>query len=74
MVPVVSWQEFNGTSYDVWTKRWTGSSWTLIGSVLDRDVSKDAERPSLVLRTDNNPVVGWDEWDGLSETIYVKRF
>jgi hypothetical protein len=74
-IPVVSWQEWNGSSYDVWVKRFTGSSWTLIGvTALDNNLGKDAERPSLVLRSDNNPVVGWDEVEGSSETVFVKRF
>ncbi len=72
--PVVTWQEWNGNSYDVWVKRWTGSAWTLIANVADKNTSRDAERPSIVLKSDNNPIISWDEWDGLSENIYVKQF
>ncbi len=72
--PVVTWQEWNGSSYDVWVKRWIGSSWTLVASVADKNASRDAKRPSLVLKSDNNPIISWDEWDGVSENVYVKQF
>jgi hypothetical protein len=72
--PVVTWQEWNGTSFDVFVKRWTGSSWVLVANIIDKTPSRDAERPSLVVGTDNNPTIVWDEWDGSSETIYVRRF
>jgi hypothetical protein len=72
--PVVAWQEWNGSSYDVFVKRWTGSSWLLIATALDKTLARDAERPSLVLESDNNPLISWDEFDGTSETIYVKQF
>jgi hypothetical protein len=72
--PVVTWQEWNGSSYDVFVKRWTGSSWLPIATALDKTSARDAERPSLVLKSDNNPVLSWDEFDGTSETIYVKQF
>jgi hypothetical protein len=72
--PVVSWQEWNGSSYDVFVKRWTGSTWALVANVADKNLSRDAERPALVLKSDNNPIISWDEWDGTSENIYVRQF
>jgi hypothetical protein len=73
--PVVSWQEWNGSSYDVWVKRWTGGSWVQVSlAAADKTLSRHAERPSLVLKSDNNPIVSWDEDDNVSENIYVKQF
>jgi hypothetical protein len=73
--PVVTWQEWNGSSYDVWVKRWTGSTWTTVSTnALDKSLGKNAERPALVLKTDNNPIVSWDEDDGVSENVFVRRF
>jgi hypothetical protein len=79
--PVVTWQEFvshphsgPGSSYHVYVKRWTGSAWTLVANVVDKSVYQDAERPSLVLKSDNNPIISWDEWDGTSENVYVRQF
>jgi hypothetical protein len=73
--PVVTWQEFNGSSYDVFVKRWTGSSWAQITvNAVDKTLSRNAERPSLVLKSGNNPIISWDEEDGTSETIFVRQF
>jgi hypothetical protein len=73
--PVVSWQEWNGSSYDVFAKRWTGSTWVQITStVVDKNLSRNAERPALILKSDNNPIVSWDEEDGISDNIYVRQF
>jgi hypothetical protein len=73
--PVVTWQEWNGTSYDVFVKRWTGSSWSQITvNAVDKTLSRNAERPSLVLKSDNNPIISWDEEDGASENVFVRQF
>jgi hypothetical protein len=72
--PVVTWQEWNGSSYDVFVKRWTGSTWLLVATALDKTLPRDAERPAMVLKSDNNPILSWDEFDGTSETVYVKQF
>jgi hypothetical protein len=71
----VTWQEFNGSSYDVFVKRWTGSSWAQITvNAVDKTPSRNAERPSIVLKSDNNPVISWDEEDSTSENIFVRQF
>jgi hypothetical protein len=73
--PVVTWQEWNGSSYDVFVKRWTGSSWAQITvNPVDKTLSRNAERPSIVLKSDNNPIVSWDEEDGTSENVFVRQF
>jgi hypothetical protein len=73
--PVVTWQEWNGSSFDVFVKRWTGSTWIQITTVaVDKTLSRNAERPSLVLKSDNNPIISWDEEDGTSENIYVRQY
>jgi hypothetical protein len=73
--PVVTWQEWNGSSYDVFVKRWTGSGWTQITvNAVDKTLSRNAERPSIVLKSDNNPIIARDEEDGTSENILVRQF
>ncbi len=72
--PVVSWQEWNGSSYDVLVKRWTGTTWAFIAGEIDKNPSRSARRPSLVLKSNNAPILSWDEWDGVSENIYVRQF
>ena len=33
--PVVSWYEYDGTSYNIYVKRWNGSSWNSVGTIFD---------------------------------------
>jgi hypothetical protein len=73
--PVVTWQEWNGSSSDVFVKRWTGSSWAQITvNAADKTLSRNAERPGIVLESDNNPIISWDEEDGTSENVFVRQF
>jgi hypothetical protein len=73
--PVVSWSEFDGISYNIYVKRWNGSSWVQLGTILDVNASQNASTPSLVLLdTANNPMVSWSESDGVSDNIYVKKW
>jgi hypothetical protein len=73
--PVVTWQEGSSSNYNVFVKRWTGSSWVNVSSsALDKTLSRTAQRPAIVLKTNNNPIVAWDEADGSSENIYVEQY
>jgi hypothetical protein len=69
--PVVAWYEYDGTSFNIYVKRWNAGAWSLVGlNPLDVEPNKTADRPSLALDSSNNPVVAWREVDN----IYVKRF
>lgn len=73
--PVVAWQEQNGSSSDIYAKAWNGSSWVQISTTAaDKVPSNNAQRPSLVLKSDNTPIISWDEHDGRSENIYVRQY
>jgi hypothetical protein len=76
--PVVAWQEtVNGSSYDVFVKRWTGSAWEQISTTaIDNTPSKNARRPSLILNSNNNPIVSWDELYSSTEkeNVYIKQY
>jgi Bacterial Ig domain len=76
--PVVAWSENDGTSYNIYVKRWDGTAWASVGSgFLDVNPNLYAYEPSLVLDSSGNPVVAWYENDGTggaSYNIYVKRF
>jgi hypothetical protein len=76
--PMVAWREdlASGDS-NIYAKRWNGSSWVSLGNILDKLPSNPAGSPSLVIGTNNNPVVSWDEFDlPGSDTfnVYVKRW
>jgi hypothetical protein len=75
--PVVSWQEQNGASWDVYVKGWNGSSWVdAAPSAFDKVLSKNAQRPSLVLTSLNTAIVSWDEFAGTThfENVYVRQY
>lgn len=55
--PVITWQEKEGSSFDIYVKRWTGSSWVLVGNEVDRNIARHARRPSIVLKSNNNPII-----------------
>jgi hypothetical protein len=72
--PTVSWSEFDGTSRNIYVKRWNGSSWVQLGTFLDANTNQNAHNPSLALNSSGNPMVSWVESDGTSWNIYVKRW
>lgn len=72
--PVVTWQEGNSSNYNVYVKRWTGTAWANISSALDKTLAQTAQRPAIILKTNNNPIVAWDESDGTSTNILVKQY
>jgi hypothetical protein len=72
--PVVTWQENNGTSWDVFVKRWDGTSWVQIGDSLDISLAANAQHPVIDIGTDNNPVVAWYEETATTSRIYAKRW
>jgi hypothetical protein len=73
--PVVAWAETDGTSSNVYVKRWNGTAWDLVGNgFLDANANRNASDPSLVLDSGGNPAVAWSESDGTSSNVYVKRW
>lgn len=74
--PVVAWSEKDSASSNIYVKRWNGSSWVLLGSLLDIRADQEASVPSLKLDSSNNPVVAWQEnmSPNCCPNIYVKRW
>ena len=73
--PVVAWSESDATSYNAYVKRWNGTAWVLVGNgFLDVNTNRDALTPSLKLDSRGNPVVAWVELDGVSNSLYAKRW
>ena len=68
--PIVAWYEDVGTSFNIYAKEWNGTSWVPLGTTIDKTATRDAKDIVLVIRTDNRPVVAWEEVGN----IYVKRW
>ena len=73
--PIVAWQELNGLTTDVLVKRWTGSTWEWVGSEVDKSINRNAGQPAIAIRSDNNPIIIWNEYLRTFENnVYVSRF
>jgi len=71
--PAVAWFENDGTSNNIYVKRWDGASWLLQGSGLDTVLSQEAQHPKVAMDSLGYPVVVWQEQVGSAKRIYVKR-
>jgi Bacterial Ig-like domain len=75
--PVVAWSESYGrrkppASY---LKRWSGSSWALVGGgSVSRDPNPISSNPSVVLDSSDRPFVVLLESTGQNTPVFVKRF
>jgi hypothetical protein len=72
-VPYVAWEEFNGTAYQIYVKRFDGTAWVPVGSSLNHDATKPAGLPSIA-SVGGVPYVAWGESNGTVGEVYVKRF
>jgi hypothetical protein len=74
---VVVWEETDpntANAKNIYAKKWNGSSWTLLGNALDTNIADDVYQPVVAIDpTDNNPVVAWQEQDGVRK-VYVKKW
>jgi hypothetical protein len=69
--PVVAFTEASA-GFDVFVKRWTGSSWARIGDTVNGRTGL-ANSPRLALDGQGNPTVAWLENQG-SIKVFVKRW
>ncbi|RKG87722.1 hypothetical protein D7W82_12755 [Corallococcus sp. CA049B] len=76
--PLMTWSESDGTSKNVYVARWTGTTWSILGSGLSglAGVGTDATQPTLLVDSMNRPVVAWREvaGSGGSPQIFVRRW
>ena len=75
---VVAWQkEFDGMAMTTsMSKKYITNSWQDMGGLLDFSGGHSAVNSSITRKSNNNPVVAWDEDDAGSGTrnIYVKEW
>jgi hypothetical protein len=72
-VPVVAWGEYTGGVGKIYSARWNGSSWQMLGSGLSAGATS-AEIPSLQIFQNGDPVVAWQEGASGSRKIYVATY
>jgi hypothetical protein len=71
--PIVTWCEYNASSYNIYAKKWNGSSWTALGTSLVYDSTKISYNSSIAIDSSNNPIVAWDESDNGFD-VHVKKW
>ncbi len=76
--PVMAWSESDGTSKNIYVRRWNGTSWESFGNALNAvaTAGTHADMPALVLDAANLPIVVWEEMDATSgpTNLYGKRW
>jgi Bacterial Ig-like domain len=71
--PIVTWCEYNASSYNIYAKKWNGSSWTALGTSLVYDSTKISYNSSIAIDSSNNPIVAWDESNNGFD-VHVKKW
>jgi len=83
--PYVAWADRSGGNYEIYVRRWNGSSWEEVGAgsasgggISDKRDSSDY--PSVAIAPDGTPYVAWEDFydgedprNGYTE-IYVRRW
>lgn len=78
-VPYLAWYDSSGGDYEIYVRRWNGSTWQEVGagSAMGGGISDNSGNsylPSIAIASDGLPYVAWqDETPGPGE-IYVKRW
>jgi len=76
--PVVTWTDKTNGNYQIYLRRWNGSSWVeLGGSATGSGISGTtgtASAPSIALDPSGNPVVAWFDNSSGNYEIYVRRW
>jgi hypothetical protein len=72
-VPYVAWREGNGLPGLVRVARWSGSTWTAVGGVLNVDPTRNAFLPQIA-DVGGTPWAVWEETNGAAYQVRVKRW
>jgi hypothetical protein len=78
--PVIAWAESDGSSKNIYVRRWNGVDWEALGGALSAigGTNTPADHPALVVDGLNRPIVIWDEATTTSSTstinLYARRW
>ncbi len=71
--PYVAWQEAGMAASQIYVRRWNGTAWVQLGGSLNRDPSRAAAAPSIIV-IGAAPYVAWREAGSSGEQVYVARW
>jgi hypothetical protein len=79
--PVVAWENDGNGQWEIYVRRWNGSSWVEVGtgSASGVGISGDmfamvpiaSRRPSVALNAAGHPIVAWEEIEAGDSEVYV---
>jgi len=77
--PVIAWQDFSSGTFEIYIKRWDGTSWVEVGLDSSRkggisNTTGFSEFPSLALDSKGKPVVAWRDDSSGNDEIYIRRW
>ncbi len=76
--PVITWAESDGSSKNIYVRRWNGTTWESLGGALSAlsEANTPTDHPSLVLDALNRPVVVWEETAASNgpTNLYARRW
>ncbi|WP_223644854.1 Ig-like domain-containing protein [Corallococcus sp. EGB] len=76
--PVLAWVESDGLNKNVYVARWTGSTWSMLGTGLSglAGAGTDAVKPTLTISPQNQPVVAWTEksGNGREQILFLRQW
>jgi hypothetical protein len=71
---VAAWSEDQAGIDNLFVKRWNGKQWVSLGSSLNQNVRRPAERPNLAVDAAGWPLVAWTEGLEGERRVYAKRW
>lgn len=76
--PVIAWSESDGTTKNIYVRRWTGTKWEDLATAMSAvaDTGTHADKPALTLDASNRPIVVWEELTAPSgnNNLYGRRW
>ncbi|WNG46224.1 hypothetical protein F0U60_20440 [Archangium minus] len=77
--PVIAWSESNGTTKNIYVRRWTGTKWEDLATAMSAvaEAGTHADMPAISLDASNRPIVVWQELtapSGSNNNLYGRRW
>ena len=77
--PIIAWADSTSGNYEIYVRRWNGSSWVEMGSgsASGGGISESSgysSEPSLAIRPNGTPIITWADSTSGGFEIYVRRW
>lgn len=77
--PIVAWVDESGGNFDIYVRRWNGSTWEEMGngSAFGGGISATSGLsfdPSLAVSATGTPIIAWEDESGVFSDILVRRW